>query len=315
MNAQSQQKSEVSTRIKIAYEHFKNGAFRDAEKELEETLSQEFENAEIISALKSAGFWAERDSKYHDIEDEFERGEYLFKQWRAYLRFLERDENTFEQGIFAIKQWVFGRALGDFLALLGGPAGSDPDVLYRIGICYKGKGNYKQALEYFEICNHQKADDPQILAALADCYAFINEVKAAKIFFREAFFIDPQQIDMTSLESLMVQRLVARLIEMGYTPPELLEWVPVYGVLFGVFNVKRELRSLEYGKLKQSIFSLHSQINDEGKRDYATEPRLLNRYFWLIDHYLASGDSREKVDDALQRIREINSSIYEQYIN
>lgn len=312
---QSQQNSEVSTRIKNAYELFKNGAFRDAEQELEAALSAEFNNDEVISALKCAGFWAERDAKYHDIEDEFERGEYLFKQWRNFQKFLERDDGTYEQGIFALKQWVFGRALGDFLALIDGPAGSDPDVLYRIGSCYKGKGNYKQALEYFEICNHQKADDPLILAALADCYAFINEVKAAKIFFREAFFLNPQQIDISSLESLMIQRLIRRLQEMGYGPPELAEWIPVYGVLFGVLNVKRELRSLEYGKLKQSIFSLQSQLSDDGKRNYTTEPRLLNRYFWLIDHYIASGDTREKVDDALQRIREINDSVYEYYIN
>jgi len=112
-----------------------------------------------------------------------------------------------------------------------------------------------------------------------------------------------------------MQRLIGRLDEIGYKSPELVEWIPVYGVLFGIFNVKRELRSLEYGKLKQSIFSLQSELSDEGKRSYATEPRLLNRFFWLIDHYIATGDSREKVDDVLRHIRDINHSIYEHYIN
>ena len=93
----------------------------------------------------------------------------------------------------------------------------------------------------------------------------------------------------------------------------LVEWIPVYGVIYGVFNVKRELRSLEYGKLKQSIFTLQSQLADDGDRGVETEPRLLNRYFWLIDHYISSGDSREKVDEVLEKIRLVNSDIYEHY--
>ena len=313
MNMHSRQSSEAIELLKNAYEMLKNGAFKAAGDILENALSVDFENQEVICALKCAGFWAERETRYSSITEPFERGEYLVKQWKAFLSFLARDEESFEQGKYAIKQWVFSKALGDFIGLLEGPAGSDPEILYRVGRCYKGKGNYKQALEYLEACNHQRADDPKIIAELADCYAFINEAQAAKVFFREAFFIDPQKVEVDSLESTMIVRLIEKLKELHYNGAALAEWIPVYGVLYGVFNVKRELRSLEYGKLKQSIFTLQSKLTEEGKTDIETEPRLLNRYFWLIDHYISSGDSREKVDDVLQKIREVNPSIYEHY--
>ena len=305
----------MSDTLKNVYRLLKNGVFGDAVALLEEALAMDFDNGEVVCALKCAGFWAERQVRYRDIQDAFERGEFLIKQWKAFQDFLDRNADNFEQGIFSLKQWVFGSALGDFLTLLDSPSGSDPEILYRIGKCYKGKGNYKQALEFLEASNHQKADDPRIIAELADCYAFIDEIKAAKIFFREAFFLDPQAVDVRALESMMIQRLVGKLRDMGITSPALAEWLPVYGVLFGVFNVKRELRSLEYGKLKQSIFSLQSSLEEKGKSDYTVEPRLINRYFWLIDHYLTSGDAREKVDEVLLRIREINPSIYDDYIN
>ncbi|MBN1686067.1 MAG: tetratricopeptide repeat protein [Spirochaetales bacterium] len=313
MNIYSQYEGGTTELLKSAYEMLKNGRFSDAGDILENALSVDFDNPEVICALKCAGFWTERENRYNSISDPYERGEYLMKQWKAFLSFLDRDEASFEQGKYSLKQWVFSKALSDFIVLLDGPAGSDPEILFRVGQCYKGKGNYRQALEYLEACNHQKADDPRIIAELADCYAFINETQAAKIFFREAFFIDPQRIDLDSLESMMIVRLVAKLKELGYEVPALSEWIPVYGVLYGVFNVKRELRSLEYGRLKQSIFTLQSKLAEEGKKGFEIEPRLINRYFWLIDHYLSSGDSREKIDEVLQKIHAINPAIHERY--
>ena len=313
MNMHSQNDDGQNGLLKNAYELLKNGVFSDAGDILENALSFDFENREVICALKCVGFWTERENRYNAITDPFERGEYLVKQWKAFLAFLGCDEESFEQGKYSLKQWVFSKALADFITLLEGPAGSDPEILFRVGQCYKGKGNYRQALEYFEACNHQKADDSRTIAELADCYAFINETQAAKVFFREAFFIDPQRIDIDALESMMIVRLIAKLKELNYQGPALSEWIPVFGVLYGVFNVKRELRSLEYGKLKQSIFTLQSRLAEEGKRDTEIEPRLINRYFWLIDHYISSGDSREKIDEVLQKIRAINPSIYERY--
>jgi tetratricopeptide (TPR) repeat protein len=313
MEIHSQKNGEATIMLKNAYEALKIGAFGEAGEILEIALSYDFDNAEVISALKSSGYWSERERRYNEIEDSFERGEYLMNQWEAFLAYLDRGEDSFEQGKYCLKQWVFGKALGDFRTLLDGPAGSDPEILYKIGRCYKGQGNYRQALEYLEASNHQKTDDPKIIAELADCYAFINETQAAKVFFREAFFIDPQKIDLNTLESKMIRRLIDKLKDLGFEGSGLAEWIPVYGVLFGVFNVKRELRSLEYGKLKQSIFTLQSQLAGDGKNEIETEPRLINRYFWLIDHYISTGDAREKVDEALEKIRLINSDIYAQY--
>ena len=53
----------------------------------------------------------------------------------------------------------------------------------------------------------------------------------------------------------------------------------MYGVVYGVLNVKRELKSLEYGKLRQSIFSLETQIEEDRELRAALAPKLINRYF------------------------------------
>jgi tetratricopeptide (TPR) repeat protein len=193
--------------------------------------------------------------------------------------------------------------------------GADPDLFFRIGRCFKGKGDYEHAVEYLEAANSGRRDDPEIVAELADCYALVNEVRASKAFFREAFFIDPQRIDVKVLDSLLIRRLVERLKTMGYASPQLEEWIPVYGVVFGVFNVKRELKSLEYGRLRQSIFALENQLEEETERRPMLAPRLINRYFWLIDHYMHSGEEREKIEEVLMKIKKIDASVYEQIVN
>ena len=315
MNEASQNTLEITTLLADVYERFRTGRFDDSESLLAKGLSLDYEHPGILAALKCARFWSERADRVEDFDGDFQRGEYLIKQWPVFTSFLKSVPEDPERAIYAAKQWVFGKALGCYLRVLDATPGQDPDLLYRIGRCYKGKGNYKQALEYFEACNHQRGDDPQVLAELADCYALINEMKASKIFFREAFYIDPQRVEIDAIECTMMLRLSDRVVSLGREGVDLLEWIPVYGVVFGVFNVKRELRSLEYGKLKQSIYALESAIADEGDGEGKKTPRLLNRYFWLIDHYLVAGGDREKIDETLAKIRKLNSAIYEEYIN
>ena len=40
---------------------------------------------------------------------------------------------------------------------------------------------------------------------------------------------------------------------------------------------------------------------------------MINRYFWLIDHYRATGEPRERIDDVLARIRETDPAVHEDY--
>ena len=299
--------------LETAYENFREGAFREAEKVLEKALGVDFEDTELMAALKCANFWSSRQDRVGSIPDSYDRGEFLLKQWNAYLAFFRKDE-SFEACNYAVRQWVFGRALLCYKEVLEESGGHDADILLRMARCYKGLGDYQTALEYFEAANRQKTDDPQTLAELGDCYAFINEARAAKIFFREAFFLDPGRIDLASLESLMIRRLIDKLEGMGLTSPLLEEWIPVYGILFRIFNVKRELKPLEYGKLKQSIYNLENSLLEGTEERDRIVPRLINRYFWLIDHYIGTNESREKIEQVLRNVKQLDVSIYEQYV-
>ena len=310
--------NDIEELILRSYELFHKGSFQEAEKLYEKALSIDFENKDVIAGLKCSKFWIDR---YKQLEamgsDDFTKSEYLYNEWKSFSIFLKRLKTPFRQGVSVIKQWVFQTALTGYLNASSDMGSSDEEMLLRIGKCYKGMGDYDKALEYLESVSRKKRDDPEILGELADCYAFINETRIAKAFFREAFFIDSQKVNIDFLESELIVRLIEKLRVIGYSELVLKEWIPVYAVLWGIFNVKRELKPLELGKLKQSIFSLENRITDTDSQEERSVlvPRLLNRYFWLIDHYIIINEPRVKVEEVLRKIHIIDESVYEQYIN
>lgn len=304
--------------ILCSYDFFHKGSFREAENIFEKAITLDFENPDAIAGLKCSKFWIERSKQLTAIgSDEFKKSEYLYNEWKAFSEFTKRLKTPFRQGVSVIKQWVFQTALTGYLNASSSIGSGGEELLLRIGKCYKGMGDYDKALEYLESVSRKKRDDPEILGELADCYAFINETRIAKAFFREAFYIDSQKVNIDFLESELILRLIEKIREIGYSEKVLKEWIPVYAVLWGVFNVKRELKPLELGKLKQSIFSLENRITDTSSDDESAilVPGLINRYFWLIDHYIITNETRDKVEEILRKIRVIDESVYEQYIN
>jgi hypothetical protein len=117
------------------------------------------------------------------------------------------------------------------------------------------------------------------------------------------------------MESEMIIRLKDKVTELGFAGPLLAEWIPVYGCLWGVFSVKRALKPVELGRLKQSILALESESRSRQEGNALVKPRLINRYFWLIDHYEQARDKGDLVDETMLKIKFVDPVVYELYRN
>jgi tetratricopeptide (TPR) repeat protein len=306
---------EIKVLLDKSYESLRGGDVAGAAAVLEEALSVNYENEKVVALLKCSHFWKDRERTAAGLQDSFEKAEYLLNQWKIFLQFADRIDGLPGDTLPVFKHFVCTACLGHYQTFIGdNPALKDPDVLLQIGRCYKGKGEFDRALQHFEAAHQLRREDAAILSELADCYSLINEAQKAKAFFREAFFINPQKIDVRSLESRMMQLVIEKVREQGHASPLLEEWIPVYAVVYGVFSVKRELRSIEYGKLKQSIYSMEVELRESGNQaNPALVPRLLYRYFWLVDHYVSTKEDQERIFEILLKIKNLNREIYEQY--
>jgi len=313
-----------------AYTSLKDGDTASAQSFLKEALETNFEHPEVLYALKCLTWWIEKLQRLDEFKDPYESGEYILSQYKSYSAFLERiEEPAFPKEAtdacqYALKRFVFSRALDYFRPLLeDGTSQQDPALLLQAGRCCKGAGDWEEALAHLEQAGRCRREDSAILSELADVNALLGNEKAAKVLFREAFFLDPQGVDLSAMESEMIIRLRDRIMESGYTGQELAEWIPVWGYIWGVFSIKRELKPVELGRLKQSILSLENEHRSQSagqkpqgaqpEHNALVKPRLLNRYFWLIDNCEYSRDTSKLKDETMLKIKVIDPVVYESY--
>ncbi len=301
--------------LQQVYELLKTGELEQANRELGGILQQNLENSDVIYALTGVNFWTDKLKKAMNATTAFERGEYLVSQWKPFTQYMEKQGPEREPLLYAIKHCAFSLALGFYQTLYREDGTSrDPEIYRKTGLCYKELGDYERALQLLEQAKDGDGDSPCILAELADCYALCGETRLSKVLFREAFFLGAGKIELHFLESEIVRRLVAQVHALGYGGAELAEWIPVYGVLYSVLNVKRELRALEFGKLKQSIFALETELRDAPADARAIlVPRLINHYFWLIDHYVNVNDDSARINEVLLKIKLLDTDVYKRY--
>ena len=293
----------------------RSGELEQAHAELHGILQHALNDPDVLYLLAGVNFWREKVKIADSKESDFEKGEFLVSQWKEFLPFMREKGKDREAVLYAIKRCAFSIALEHYLSLFRDDGVfQDPEVYRKVGLCHKALGDYERALELLDQAKDDNRDSSAILAELADCYALCGEMRFAKVLFREAFFKDASKVELCFLESDIITRLAEQVGAMGYRGEELLEWMPVYGLLFGVFNVKRALRSVEVGKLKQNIFWLKEELKSapENKRRLLV-PRLINHYFWLIDHLVSTDNDKVKINELLLEIKLLDEDIYEKY--
>ncbi|MDR1238896.1 MAG: hypothetical protein LBK27_02165 [Treponema sp.] len=300
--------------IQRAYDKLKASDAASALAALEEALQIDYDHPEVKYGLKCLHWWMEHTKRIDDLQDRYDKGGYILSQWKLYYSFLDLFAEVYEPCQYAVRQFVFSAALECFRDLLGDGNQHDPELLFQVGRCYKGLGDYEKALNYLEQAARFKREDSEAIAELADVNALLAENRAAKALFREAFFLDAQKIDLRSLESELILRLRERVRDLGYSGPELAEWMPVYGCLFGIFSVRRELKQSELGRLRQSIFSLENEIRGGSDQSALLKPRLINRYFWLIDHFENVRADPGLIEETMLKIKIIDPAVYDRYI-
>jgi len=279
-------------------------------------LENNLDDEDVKCTYHAIIFWKEKLDSSSGRSSPFDKGEYLFLQWTSFLAYMKRYGENCEFILYALKVCMFNIIIDFYtLSLKLNKAGNRSVVYRRLGLCYKLLGNYEKAVEFLKYAASLDIASSPILAELADSYAMCGDERLAKVYFREAFFKDPVSVELEFLESDVIRGIINQLTGMGFKGKELLEWIPVYAVLGGLFNVKRQLKAVEIGKLKQEIFVLETSCKDKNNENACfCVPRLINYYFWLIDSYVQDGSSKAKIDEILLKIKLLNEYVYNSYV-
>lgn len=295
-----------------AYALLEAGDPAQARNVLAEAIQYDLENKEASFALWCCTFW-DRFVGSLKAMDAFERGEELVTHWKVFLRDIALRDDTTEKAVYATQRGVFSLALASYAAADKQDAQQQAETFRKTGLCHKKLGNYADAFSCLTEANRRMPLSAPIIAEMADCYALCGEEKKARVLFREAFFQDAQAVDLDFLDSELICCLIRQVRGKGYTGAALQEWIPVYGTVYGVFSAKRKLKGQEVGILKRNIYAMESERCDPSSDLAVLTPKLINMYFWLIDHYVHTEDNRDKTSEILLKIKMIDRNIYSLY--
>jgi tetratricopeptide (TPR) repeat protein len=280
---------------------------------LDQALSVDFEDGRTLGMLKYVRYWQDRFNRAQTLAEPLDMVDYLFDEWTEFARFRSKIGLTDEAVIHALRTLVFGGAL-DLLQAYNGPEGvRNAAILQRVGLCHKAVGNYEAARKLFESACRLAPDDAGLLADLGDSYALLGEEELAKLMFKEAFSLDPGSIKLATLDSALINRLLVTVQEQRVAPESVPYWMPVFGILSGVFTVYRQLKPAEYGKLRQQVYNLEREYQDRPELRVITLPKLLNKYFSLLEHAKHTAQPKHIRDELLLKIESLHPGVFKLY--
>ena len=306
---------QTETELRQALKFLEEGNPVQANEAISKLFERDLECKELSYANRCCVFWIDTIKRLKEISDPFEQGVKLIQEWKSFQSFLSREKIVYEPALYSVQKGFFTMTLRHFTALFDE---KDPqrkaEIFKNAGICYKKTGDFENARVCLSEANTICPQIASVIAELADCYSLCGEERPGKVLFREAFFIDPEKIDIENLDSELIKCLINKTAEKGYTGKILQLWMPVYGVLTGILNVRRILSAQEVGRLKQNIYAMENEYKDPSCNADVLTPRLLNNYFWLIDHYVLTHENVHKINEILLKIKILDSNIYAIYV-
>ncbi|MCQ2596816.1 MAG: hypothetical protein MJ181_03125 [Treponema sp.] len=301
--------------LKEALVYLESGNPEKAHRIIDTLFDSDLESPELMYTTQICTFWTGPIRNLSNMEDPYERGESLLNEWKLFVPHMSKF-GEYLPAFYAIQKGIFTLALDNYLKLFDQPVASKikAEIYRKAGMCYKKLGSFENACRCLTEANNLNPLQAPILAELADCFSLCGDDKRSKVMFREAFFVAPDQIDTDFLDSGLIRSLIDQVKEKNYHGRLLNEWIPVFGILCGIFSIKRVMTSQEIAKLKQDIYSMEMEYKNPSSDSEVLIPRLLNSYFWLIDQYVMLQNMEAQVNEILLKIKVLDINIYSLYI-
>ena len=133
-----------------AYALISEGNLKEAKTILEDALTDDLDNHDLVFAASCCSFWKDTIERLPSL-DSFEQGESLINHWRRFKLRLEREESPLEQTIYAFRKKVFTTALEQYGKNLDKADNFfHAEICRKIGFCYKQLGDFETALGYMQ---------------------------------------------------------------------------------------------------------------------------------------------------------------------
>jgi tetratricopeptide (TPR) repeat protein len=304
--------------INQAYQLLEEGKFGDAVGRIDELLSAKPDYPGFVQAYRTAKFWKNREGEIKRLVRGKQTADFLMTQWESFRKYAQEKDLAESTAYRSVMRYIFFTASEHYkIAFQSQESTADNfDLLMNLGVCFLTLGEYKHTIETLEYARSSYRSNARLLAILAEAYFQSQEIPKSMLLFREAFSLNPSEVDLSLVKAKPLTDLVTLVRERrpGCADPR--EWVPVYGFLEDVFYVKRQLNSQQVEGIKREIYTMEKSYQSMKKEQLAESnvvPRLINRYLWMLDYFEFQQYDAENLNEIRARLLQIDHDLFEEH--
>jgi tetratricopeptide (TPR) repeat protein len=300
-----------------AFQLIEEGKFAEALEKIDHLMSRNPDYPGLSETFRTARFWMSRIEDLEGIEEGKMTADFLMKEWEEFTRYAGEKGMLDSAPYNSAMKYIFFRASEHYtIAFVKEQSTVDNfDLLINLGICFVRLEDYRRAIETLEYARSSLRGSARLLALLGEAYYQINEIPKSLLHFKEAFFVNPSEIDLTLIRTKPVRDLID--ITARLKPGrDVREWLPVFGYLQDIFYVKRRLNSQQVEAIKREIYTLETALQ-QGGRDRAEEtniiPRLINKYLWMLDYFEYQSYDFNSISEIRTRLLKLDRDLFKDY--
>ncbi len=302
------------------YQLISEGNFQEAIKKTDQLMNINPEYPGVVEAYRTAKFWSNREKEIKKTSEGKKTADFLMEEWNAFEDYASYKEMKSSSAYKSAMRYVFFKAAEQYkLAFQHNEETNDKfDLLINLGECFLRLKEHKYAIETLEYAMTSYKSNAKLLFILGESYYHIDDIPKCLIYMREAFQIDPSQVDLTLIEAKPIIEIIESIQQSGKNVRDVREWIPVFGFLTDIFYVRRNLNKHQVESLKREVFNLENSFTRMNSDDIeATNilPRIINKYLWLLDYYEHQNINIENSDQIRKRLLSLDKDLFHEFFN
>ena len=304
--------------INEVFQLIEKGEFSPAIEKINELMDIDADYPGLIESFRTAKFWNNRESEIRNLEEGKDTAEYLMKQWEVFNEYAESKDMTSSSAFKAAMRYIFFKASDHYKFAFQEQQDTSSNFrfLLNLGDCFLRLEEYQSAIETLEFARSSYRSNARLLAILGEAYFHKGEIPKSLASFREAFFVDPSEIDISILRATPILDLVEIIKKERSDYKDINEWIPIYGYTHDVFYVKRNLNVHLVETIENDIYKLEVNFQKMNKSQVENSnivPRLINKYLWLLDYYTLQNYNFDTITQIRDRLIKIDRDLFQEH--
>ena len=308
----------LSIGINEVYQLIEEGNFRQAIRKSDNLMDINPDFPGLAEAYRTSKFWSNRTGELDSLAEGKQTADFLMREWDEFKAYSAGNNMADCQAYLAAMKYIFFNASEHYkTAFKEQESTADNfDLLLNLGMCFLILKEYKASIETLEYARSSNRNSARLNSLLGEAYFNTNEISRSLLFFKEAFFINPSEIDLTPLKSKPILDLAVITKEKKPEANDIREWMPVFGFTHDVFYARRNINSEQIEAIKREIYTLEKNLHASSKEKIEKSniiPRLINKYIWMLDYFRFQNYNFEDITEIKNRLIQLDREIFEGY--